>query len=167
MVIKHSLFVSEIKYNKDVKKYVGITSQRKTGLYFVPLINRRGIRRPVKPGLRSMKERAAYLSLVLLSLPTSGSTQTSRVCTFPSVSCYDGSVRETELGTKYLSFQGIRFAQPPTGELRFQLPEKYEAEQEVYDVSGTSDIKCVQFGWDGENVEGTEDCLFLNVYVPG
>ena len=34
--------------------------------------------------------------------------ETSRVCTFPSVACYDGSVRLSEQGNRYHSFQGIR-----------------------------------------------------------
>ena len=110
-----------------------------------------------------MKE--VLVSLVILCLSLSLSADP--VCTFPDLACYQGSVKETDQGRKYLSFQGIRFAQPPTGDLRFKLPVKYEAKDELYDVSGTSDIKCMQFSWDGENVEGTEDCLFLNVYVPG
>ena len=36
--------------------------------------------------------------------------ETSRVCTFPSVACYDGSVRLSEQGNRYHSFQGIRWA---------------------------------------------------------
>ena len=43
----------------------------------------------------------------------------------------------------------------------------YEPQETVYDVTGDSDIKCKQFGWDGLSITGTEDCLFLNVYVPG
>ena len=37
--------------------------------------------------------------------------ETSRVCTFPSVACYEGSVLESALGNRYLSFQGIRSAE--------------------------------------------------------
>ena len=51
--------------------------------------------------------------------------------------------------------------------MRWQLPVAYQPEESLYDVSGTSDIKCKQFSWDGEGIVGTEDCLFLNVYVPG
>ena len=43
----------------------------------------------------------------------------------------------------------------------------YQPEESLYDVTGTSEIKCKQFSWDGEGIVGTEDCLFLNVYVPG
>ena len=116
-----------------------------------------------------MKDTVISLVVLCLSLSRAAdeNVKTSRVCTFPNLACYDGSVRETDQGTVYHSFQGIRFAEPPTGNLRFKLPVKYEAKDELYDVSGTSDIKCMQFSWDGANVEGTEDCLFLNVYVPG
>ena len=43
----------------------------------------------------------------------------------------------------------------------------YEPEESLYDVTGRSEIKCKQFSWDGAGIIGTEDCLFLNVYVPG
>ena len=43
----------------------------------------------------------------------------------------------------------------------------YEPEESLYDVTGKSEIKCKQFSWDGAGIIGTEDCLFLNVYVPG
>ena len=61
----------------------------------------------------------------------------------------------------------VRFAKSPTGPLRWQLPVPYEPEESLYDVTGKSEIKCKQFSWDGVSVVGTEDCLFLNVYVPG
>ena len=64
-------------------------------------------------------------------------------------------------------YDNFRFGKSPTGELRWQLPVAYEPEESLYDVTGTSDIKCKQFSWDGEGIVGTEDCLFLNVYVPG
>ena len=70
-------------------------------------------------------------------------------------------------GERYLSFQGIRYAQPPTGDLRFKRPVQYEAQEKLYDVSATSDIKCLQFSFDKVSIDGSEDCLFLNVYVPG
>ena len=58
---------------------------------------------------------------------------------------------ETKKGARYLSFQGIRYAQPPTGDLRFKRPFQYEAQEELYDVSATSDIKCLQFSFDKED----------------
>ena len=50
--------------------------------------------------------------------------------------------------------------------MRFKLPERLEAEEEE-DVSGTSTVKCRQFSFIEEEMIGQEDCLLLNVYVPG
>jgi len=107
-----------------------------------------------------------FLALCVAQEVEKDEKETSRVCTFPSVACYEGSVLLSAQGNRYLSFQGIRFGKSPTGELRWQLPVAYQPEESLYDVTGTSDIKCKQFSWDGEGIVGTEDCLFLNVYVP-
>ena len=114
-----------------------------------------------------MKSILLFLFLCLSISECLSEDETRRVCTFPSVACYSGSVLETKAGGRYLSFQGIRYAQPPTGDLRFKRPVQYEAQEELYDVSATSDIKCLQFSFDKESIDGSEDCLFLNVYVPG
>ena len=51
--------------------------------------------------------------------------------------CFVGSWIESTTSTsnKFASFQGIRYAQPPTGELRFTFPQPYVYEDEVIDVS--------------------------------
>ena len=53
--------------------------------------------------------------------------------------------------------------------MRFKLPEKFETDEaeKEQDVSGISDIKCKQYSFGGDDIEGVEDCLVLNVYVPG
>ena len=59
-----------------------------------------------------------------------------------------------------------RYAQPPTGNLRFKLPQPYIAEEGIYDVSEMFKVMCPQFD-DLEGIpKGQEDCLFLNVYIP-
>ena len=77
--------------------------------------------------------------------------------------CYNGSWIET-LETKYASFQGIPYAQPPIGSLRFKSPQPFKPEKTSYDVSATSHVKCPQVVM-GITI-GKEDCLLLNVYVP-
>ena len=53
---------------------------------------------------------------------------------------------------------------------RFGPPHPVTPWEEELDVSGISHIKCTQYGFmaDGDNigVSGSEDCLYLNVYVP-
>ena len=67
---------------------------------------------------------------------------------------------------KYASFQEIRYGQPPVGKLRFKPPQPFNAGQGVIDVSGNSTIMCPQISFLDGKLEGQEDCLFLDVYVP-
>ena len=65
-------------------------------------------------------------------------------------------------------YSGIRYAEPPIGKLRLSLPVRREAGLETeLDVSGISEVVCPQWGADMTTILGQEDCLLLNVYVPG
>ena len=81
--------------------------------------------------------------------------------------CYEGTwyLDVNDGVSAFASFQGIRYAQAPIGKLRFKPPILYLDEEGTYDVSREQFIACPQLGNDGL-VMGTEDCLFLNVYVP-
>ncbi len=75
------------------------------------------------------------------------------------------------VGLLYDEFLGIPFAAPPVGELRWEKPQPLEPWGDVYNATQYS-IHCTQtidfiyryilMG----NVSG-EDCLYLNVWVPG
>ncbi|XP_023303516.2 venom carboxylesterase-6 [Lucilia cuprina] len=73
----------------------------------------------------------------------------------------------THLGRHMRAFMGIPYAKPPVGELRFKSPVPYgpwEGEIQVIEDSP----KCRQrdpFRRDME-IEGSEDCLYINVYTP-
>merc|ERR1719361_1883986 len=88
------------------------------------------------------------------------------ICTSPTGTCYAGSRLVSDLGTQYYSFQGVRYGQSPTGALRFRKPEKFEAGEILFDVSGESEVRYTQWNEDYTAMVGQEDCLFLNVYVP-
>nr|CAD7397374.1 unnamed protein product [Timema poppensis] len=69
-----------------------------------------------------------------------------------------GSINTSSIGQQYYSFQGIRYAQPPVGPLRFKAP------LDPVSWNGTRDAiaegaSCAQQG------KGSEDCLFLNVFT--
>ena len=89
--------------------------------------------------------------------------------TFPTIcvigsACYQGSwLNGTD--TTFASFQGIRYAKPPVGNLRFKSPQPYHIHEGItIDVSKESKVMCPQI----ESISiGQEDCLLLNVYVPG
>nr|AID61344.1 esterase [Calliphora stygia] len=73
----------------------------------------------------------------------------------------------THLGRHMRAFMGIPYAKPPVGELRFKSPVPYgpwKGEKQVIEDSP----KCRQrdpFRRDME-IEGSEDCLYINVYTP-
>ncbi|XP_048755012.2 carboxylesterase 1C-like [Ostrea edulis] len=67
-------------------------------------------------------------------------------------------------------FVKIPFAQPPIGKRRFQKPQPIGEWEGVQGISDTYSPSCPQ--WDFpmpgvENLENDENCLYLNIYVPG
>lgn len=67
-------------------------------------------------------------------------------------------------GETYYSFEGIPFAQPPVGELRFRAPQPPTGWKGVRDCTYARD-KPMQRNAITTTAEGSEDCLYLNVYV--
>lgn len=62
-----------------------------------------------------------------------------------------------------IAFKGLPFAAPPVGDLRWQPPASVVAWDGVRDASAAGPI-CVQDG--GQDLQLSEDCLFLNVWAP-
>lgn len=71
--------------------------------------------------------------------------------------------RISPYGEQYHSFEGIPFAKPPIGRLRFRGPEEPEPWKEVLDCSEVKN-KPVQHNLVLRIYEGSENCLRLNVY---
>ncbi|KAJ8984447.1 hypothetical protein NQ317_012511 [Molorchus minor] len=97
-----------------------------------------------------------------------GIYETFAVDEHPIITIADGPImgrRDTTVGQKkpYYAFQGIPYAEPPVGDLRFRAPVmKHLVGLETLDA--TSDgSECVQ---GSDPVRGSEDCLFINVYTP-
>jgi para-nitrobenzyl esterase len=77
----------------------------------------------------------------------------------------DGAVRGT-LEEGYRLFQGIPYAAPPVGDLRFRPPAPVEPWDGVRDATEPGSI-CPQLQLDFSTIASTdEDCLFLNVSTP-
>ncbi|MFA1538755.1 carboxylesterase/lipase family protein [Actinomadura monticuli] len=83
------------------------------------------------------------------------------------------AVVRTDLGpvrgqvkTDYRLFQGIPYAAPPTGSLRFRPPQPARAWPDVYDATSPRE-QCAQLPppYGGET-SYVEDCLYLNVTTP-
>ncbi|KAG5887779.1 hypothetical protein JTB14_035126 [Gonioctena quinquepunctata] len=65
-----------------------------------------------------------------------------------------------DLGKPYYSFRGIPYAKPPVGNLRFKEPVPQDPWPGIFFATSEGNI-CIQ-----ENARGSEDCLYINVYVP-
>lgn len=75
-----------------------------------------------------------------------------------------GKERTSCVGDTFISFQGIPFAKPPVGELRFKDPEPPQTFEDVWDATKEKP-GCLAFNsWHGK-YDGSEDCLYLNIYV--
>ncbi|MFF1410468.1 carboxylesterase/lipase family protein [Streptomyces sp. NPDC058289] len=83
----------------------------------------------------------------------------------PVVETDRGAVRGRE-AAGYRTFEGIPYASPPTGSLRWRLPEPAARWTGARDA-GAPGARCVQLPAVGPGgPSGSEDCLFLNVTVP-
>lgn len=79
-----------------------------------------------------------------------------------------GSVRgrsaETVYGHSYFYFDGIPYAKPPLGELRFRETVEVPKWSGIKDCT-QSRSKCIQWNRRVNEIQGSEDCLYLNVNV--
>lgn len=64
----------------------------------------------------------------------------------------------------YYSFESIPYAEVPVGQLRFRPPQTKKPWSEVLDCS-KKPCKPVQKNPFNNEIEGSEDCLYLNIYV--
>ena len=73
----------------------------------------------------------------------------------------------SETGDKIYQFRGIRYGKSTAGENRFRKPQPVEKSDALYNATSFGAI-CPQMIWsvDLDVPTQSEDCLFLNVYVP-
>ncbi|VEN62744.1 unnamed protein product [Callosobruchus maculatus] len=80
----------------------------------------------------------------------------------------EGHIRSTNEDTQFLAFEGIPYAEPPTGHNRFQEPKPPKPWIGVWQAKTL--FECIQYDHkmqDGHYiVTGDEDCLYVNVYTP-
>ncbi|XP_049851857.1 esterase FE4-like [Schistocerca gregaria] len=88
--------------------------------------------------------------------------------TYKTIDTPLGSLRGQQLtttaGNTVYFFRGIPYAEPPVGGLRFQPPVPISPWTERRDALAASS-SCTQLTGKG-TIEGTEDCLYLNVFTP-
>ncbi|KAK4880603.1 hypothetical protein RN001_008749 [Aquatica leii] len=78
-----------------------------------------------------------------------------------------GTIKETRNGRQFLAFQGIPYAEPPIGKLRFKEPLPGKPWEKMLDAT-KEHAMCIQFDIFVRNytLDGDENCLYLNVYTP-
>ncbi|MGW1772692.1 carboxylesterase/lipase family protein [Streptomyces sp. NPDC002104] len=119
------------------------------------------------PGLGAVPALGAVPGFGVLAAPRARGGLTGHgVGGRPVVVTDRGAVRGRE-GGGVRTFEGIPYAAPPTGALRWRLPEPAAPWAGVRDA-GAPGARCVQLPAVGPGgPSGSEDCLFLNVTVPG
>ncbi|KAM7362023.1 alpha-Esterase-4 [Cochliomyia hominivorax] len=75
-----------------------------------------------------------------------------------------GQKRQTVYGDEYYCFDGIPYARPPIGHLRFKAPVPVKKWLGIKDCTKIAN-KCLQWNRYAQEVQGSEDCLYLNIYA--
>ncbi|KAH7928321.1 alpha/beta-hydrolase [Leucogyrophana mollusca] len=127
--------------------------------------------------VRSLAILALSLAVRTWASPT-GSSASAPIVDLGYAS-YQGSLDPT---TNVTTFKGIRYAAPPLGDLRFAAPQPPTTESGVqpatenpamcyqgpYGNNNTAPVSVYGFNKRATPVQATsEDCLFLNVFLPG
>jgi para-nitrobenzyl esterase len=90
--------------------------------------------------------------------------QTERCAPGVGIACTSAGGMRGVVADGVISYRGIPYAQPPTGLRRWRPPVPLESWSGIRDVSRFGPM-CPQVA--GNEVVGDEDCLTLNVWVPG
>lgn len=125
---------------------------------------RRTARRAARPALLPLAALALAL-LLPLAAPSRAGAAAADDGGRPVVDTDHGAVRGRQ-AAGYRTFEGIPYAAPPTGPLRWRLPVPAAAWSGVRDA-GSAGARCIQLPAVGPGgPSGSEDCLFLNVTAP-
>ncbi|KAL7289595.1 hypothetical protein TKK_0016453 [Trichogramma kaykai] len=108
------------------------------------------------------KFRASSLSLLVLLSAAALMAEEAQEATLelPSLGKLKGSTLETRLGKKIMAFRGLRYAEAPIGQQRFQPPIPVKSWESVFDASEEGPACPQSFA-----ANQSEDCLRLNIYT--
>ncbi|KAF4519262.1 hypothetical protein B566_EDAN002151 [Ephemera danica] len=76
-----------------------------------------------------------------------------------------GKLMRSLKGRNFYAFQGIPYAKPPVGPLRFKPPQEVETWDGILQAKKEG-ANCAQIDMFTKKFSGGEDCLYLNVYTP-
>lgn len=106
----------------------------------------------------------ALVAAACSSGPPTAPSQSSRTVAPLSVATTSGHITGKDVGATR-QFLGIRYAQPPTGERRWTLPQAVDARDAQVDATRPG-APCEQSAPTPGLPTPSEDCLFLNVTTP-
>ncbi len=78
-----------------------------------------------------------------------------------------GEVRQARNGRHFNAFLGLPFARPPIGEFRWQPPQPAPKWEGTLDGTKLADVCTQDSLYEPEKMDGSEDCLYLNVFTSG
>ncbi|GME22033.1 Carboxylesterase [Neofusicoccum parvum] len=111
--------------------------------------------------------RYSYTSALLLAASEALAAPASRRAAAPTAVVKNGTlegVHSSEYNQDF--FLGVPFAQPPTGELRFRVPQSLNSSWDATKAATDYAASCIGYGSDQFGYEISEDCLYLNVVRP-
>ncbi|CAB3261750.1 unnamed protein product [Arctia plantaginis] len=76
-----------------------------------------------------------------------------------------GAWKVSTKGRSYASFEGIPYARPPIGKYRFREPQQLKPWTGVWDATKPLPA-CLQYNPFDMKLDGSENCLFVNVHTP-
>lgn len=80
----------------------------------------------------------------------------------------EGIEETSSLGQKFYAFRGVPYAEPPISERRFKAPEPLGRNwTDNLNVKSPANFCIPAFYMFDLEVKHNEDCLYLNIYVPG
>ncbi|KAG5329496.1 EST6 protein, partial [Acromyrmex charruanus] len=138
---------------------------------FVDITNNKFLKNSVDSGLT--KEKLETMKLLIAVLCFGFAIHANASVSAPKVKTplggLKGYYKVSQNGRKYEAYEGIPYALPPIGKLRFKPPRPIPAW--IGELSATKfGSACIQYDhkpeYSPEKVVGAEDCLYLNVYVP-
>nr|UUB32781.1 carboxylesterase COEE1 [Dendroctonus rhizophagus] len=113
-----------------------------------------------------------FITFILILIFQTGihaETDTSKITVATPLGLIEGYVVNTINSNPFYKFEGVPFAKPPIGILRFEDPQDVEQWNETWKAN--SIISCIQYDHFQQEVDkayavhGNEDCLYVNIYT--
>ncbi|CAG9768474.1 unnamed protein product [Ceutorhynchus assimilis] len=103
-----------------------------------------------------------YFTKSVLSAPVADD---SLIITLPNGKIQGAAYKTLNYNKTYYGFRGIPYGKPPLGDLSFKSPQPAESWKDILNATGDSK-SCITINYLSEPNQESEDCLYINVYIP-